>query len=110
VNIRALTGFLDPGWPLDPKRLAAAAACLANARQALGEAGYTVQTLRLATPPPQEKAAPPEVIAFASGLSFWGSSWLRSSASLPLLTTPICRERTSAADIFRWRLFLFWYG
>ena len=58
MNIRALTGFLDPGWPLDPKRLAAAAACLTSARQALSEAGYTVQTLRLATPPPQEMSRP----------------------------------------------------
>jgi len=58
MNIRALTGFLDPGWPLDAKRIAAVAACLANAREALGEAGYAVQSLRLATPPPREMSRP----------------------------------------------------
>lgn len=54
MNIRALTGFLDPGWPLDPRRIGALAACMKTARAALQEAGYPVQSLRLATPPPAE--------------------------------------------------------
>jgi uncharacterized protein (UPF0210 family) len=58
VKIRALTGFLDPGWPLEPQAIAAAAACLKEVRQALSDAGYEVQTLRLATPPPREMDRP----------------------------------------------------
>jgi uncharacterized protein (UPF0210 family) len=54
VNIRALTGFLDPGWPLEPRRVVEMANLLARLRQALGDTGYEVQTLRLATPPPSE--------------------------------------------------------
>lgn len=61
MNIRALTGFLDPGWPLEPRLIASMAKGLKAAREALGAAGYTVQTLRLATPPPAEmsKRVPP---------------------------------------------------
>jgi uncharacterized protein (UPF0210 family) len=54
MNIRALTGFVDPGWPLEPRRIAEMAACLHAARTRLEEGGYPVQTLRLATPPPSE--------------------------------------------------------
>jgi uncharacterized protein (UPF0210 family) len=54
MNIRALTGFLDPGWPLEPRLIASMANGLKTAREALGEAGYMVQSLRLATPPPAE--------------------------------------------------------
>ena len=25
MNVRALTGFLDPGWPIDPRRVASLA-------------------------------------------------------------------------------------
>jgi uncharacterized protein (UPF0210 family) len=58
MKLRALTGFLDPGWPLEPQAIAAAALCLKEVRQALNEAGYEVQTLRLATPPPSEMDRP----------------------------------------------------
>lgn len=58
MNIRALTGFLDPGWPLDPRRIASLAASLRACRDALAGVGYTVQSLRLATPPPAEMARP----------------------------------------------------
>jgi uncharacterized protein (UPF0210 family) len=54
MNIRALTGFLDPGWPLRPERLAHIAENLNSVKEGLHAAGYTVQTLRLATPPPME--------------------------------------------------------
>jgi uncharacterized protein (UPF0210 family) len=61
MKVRAVTGFLDPGWPLVPERIASLAECLAAIRQALGEAGYETQTLRLATPPPSriDKPVPP---------------------------------------------------
>ena len=58
MNIRALTGFLDPGWPLDPRRIGELAACMKTAQAALQEAGYPVQSLRLATPPPAEMDRP----------------------------------------------------
>jgi hypothetical protein len=59
--VRAITGFLDPGWPLQPERIASLAGGLGAVRSALNEAGYEVQTLRLATPPPSEmnKPVPP---------------------------------------------------
>jgi uncharacterized protein (UPF0210 family) len=61
MNIRALTGFLDPGWPLEPRLIASMATGLKAARDGLAQAGYMVQTLRLATPPPAEmtKRVPP---------------------------------------------------
>ena len=58
MKIRALTGFVDPGWPLKPKRIADITACLLACRDDLQEAGYQVQTLRLATPPPAEMTHP----------------------------------------------------
>lgn len=58
MNVRALTGFLDPGWPIDPRRVASLAGTLQAARNALQDAGYTVQTLRIATPPPSEMERP----------------------------------------------------
>lgn len=71
MNIRALTGFLDPGWPLEPRLIASMATGLKAARDALGEAGYMVQTLRLATPPPAEmtkRVAPAERVDLAGQL------------------------------------------
>ncbi|OGO14803.1 MAG: hypothetical protein A2Z14_06135 [Chloroflexi bacterium RBG_16_48_8] len=54
MKIRAITGFLDPGWPIEPDRLGHIADCLKHVRENLSEAGYEVQTLRLATPPLSE--------------------------------------------------------
>jgi uncharacterized protein (UPF0210 family) len=51
MNIRSITYFLDPGWPLDRQVLQAAGEFIAAARPALEEAGYPVQTTRLATIP-----------------------------------------------------------
>ena len=61
MKVRAITGFLDPGWPLVPARIAALADCLEAIRDAIGAAGYETQTLRLATPPPSQidKPVPP---------------------------------------------------
>ena len=58
MNVRALTGFLDPGWPIDPRRIGLLAEALHSARKALQDAGYVVQTLRVATPPPSEMERP----------------------------------------------------
>lgn len=51
MKIRSITCFTNPGWPLQPHRLEAAAKLVAAARSALTAAGYEVQTTRLATVP-----------------------------------------------------------
>jgi uncharacterized protein (UPF0210 family) len=56
--VRSLTGFVDPGWPVEPERLDSLTTSLNQARQALQDANYEVQTLRLATPPPSEMGHP----------------------------------------------------
>jgi len=58
MQIRAITGFLDPGWPLDTAAIARTAQALQAMAGQLRDAGYVVQTLRLATPPPTEMASP----------------------------------------------------
>jgi hypothetical protein len=51
MKIRSITGFMDPGWPPDAARLDTVAATVADARTAYAQAGYEVQTTRLATTP-----------------------------------------------------------
>jgi uncharacterized protein (UPF0210 family) len=58
MQIRAVTGFVDPGWPVEPDRIQKLASVLKSCRQTLVDAGYEVQTLRLATPPPTEMTTP----------------------------------------------------
>ncbi len=82
MQVRAITAFLDPGWPLDAASIQRAARSLVRISRALQDLGYTVQTLRLATPPPAEMASPVppqelvimaqqlEAEAFANGLDF----------------------------------------
>ena len=54
MKVRSVTGFLDPGWPIEPDRIEALAACMQAIREALNEADYEVQEIRMATPPPSE--------------------------------------------------------
>jgi uncharacterized protein len=49
MKIRSITYFLDPGWPIDEKKLRVAGEFLAEAKAAFDAAGYEVQTVRLAT-------------------------------------------------------------
>jgi uncharacterized protein (UPF0210 family) len=58
MKIRALTGFLDPGFPVDTKRIKNIASCLQTCKEILQDSGYEVQTLRIATPPPAEMEEP----------------------------------------------------
>ena len=51
MNIRTITCFVDPGYPVDDERLAAAGQAAASVRAALQADGYTVQTVRLASLP-----------------------------------------------------------
>lgn len=62
MKIRALTGFLDPGWPLDREGVADVAGGLAAVKMSLERVGQVVQTLRIATPPcsEMEKPVPPQ--------------------------------------------------
>ncbi len=51
MKIRSITYFIHPGWPLDERKLRAAASALNDARQSYEEAGFEVQTTRLACTP-----------------------------------------------------------
>ena len=51
MNIRSITYFCNPGWPLDFEALRQGGDFLAAARLAFEAAGYPVQTARLATVP-----------------------------------------------------------
>lgn len=58
MNVRAITAFIEPGWPVEPERVEAAGNAMESIRSALEAAGYPVQTTRLATPPPSEGNQP----------------------------------------------------
>lgn len=51
MKIRSITYFIHPGRPLDERKLRAAGSALAYARQTYEEAGFEVQTTRLACTP-----------------------------------------------------------
>ena len=51
MKIRSITYFCNPRWPLDLKKLRAAGDFLAEAKAAFEQAGYEVQSVRLATTP-----------------------------------------------------------
>jgi len=50
MKIRSITYFFNPGWPLDESKFGMADDFLCSARAAYQDAGYEVQTTRLATP------------------------------------------------------------
>jgi uncharacterized protein (UPF0210 family) len=49
MNIRSITVFLNPGWPVDREALKAAGRFVEAAKRGYEEEGYTVQTTRLAS-------------------------------------------------------------
>jgi len=51
MNIRTVTTFCDPGFPVSSDVVAEAGEAAGAVKRALVEAGYNVQTTRLATPP-----------------------------------------------------------
>lgn len=51
MKIRSITYFCNPGWPLDEKKLRLAGTFLSEASTAFEQAGYEVQSTRLATVP-----------------------------------------------------------
>lgn len=58
MKIRAVTGFLDPGWPISSDRIGTVASVLDRIKEGLNELDYEVQTTRIATPPPSEMSHP----------------------------------------------------
>ncbi len=58
MKIRAITGFLDPGWPIKSDRIKSIASVLDSIKEGLSELDYEVQTVRIATPPPSEMTNP----------------------------------------------------
>lgn len=48
MKIRSITFFLNPGWPLDERKLREAGSALTFAKKSYEEAGFEVQTTRLA--------------------------------------------------------------
>jgi uncharacterized protein (UPF0210 family) len=71
MKIRSITYFLDPGWPLDYDVLKQAGDLIASARPAFEQAGYPVETSRLATFSFARRVPsldPDEVVAFAQAL------------------------------------------
>jgi len=51
MNIRTITCFINPGWPLDVGAIQKAGGFLRTAREAVTATGYNVQSVRLATLP-----------------------------------------------------------
>jgi uncharacterized protein (UPF0210 family) len=51
MRIRSVTGFVNPGSPLQTKRVAEIGALLTRVKDGIQQAGYEVHTLRMATPP-----------------------------------------------------------
>ncbi|MBI3361385.1 MAG: DUF711 family protein, partial [Chloroflexi bacterium] len=51
MNIRTITYFANPSFPVSAERLAAAGRATSEVKWALEDNGYTVQTVRLAGPP-----------------------------------------------------------
>ncbi len=51
MKIRSITYFLHPNWPINELKLQKAGVFARHAAEAFSQAGITVQTVRLATPP-----------------------------------------------------------
>ena len=58
MKIRSITCFLDPSWPLDIQAVAQIGTVAARAVAEFQQAGYEVQTTRMATPPFPTPATP----------------------------------------------------
>lgn len=91
MKIRAVTAFVPLTWPIDEGTIAAVGRFLRLTRQALTDAGYEVQTLRLATSPFLDIVADPEPashLAFAQALeSLAGQHSIEYVSIGPVITT-----------------------
>jgi len=71
MKIRAITGFLNPSWPIQQDILKSLAASLQACKRGIEAIGYEVQTLRIATPPPSRQDHPipsAQLVAYARAL------------------------------------------
>lgn len=70
MQIRSITYFINPGWPVNELKLQKAGIFARHASEAFSKAGFPVQTTRMATPPfisflsPEDYATAPQKIAF----------------------------------------------
>jgi len=62
MRIRSITCFVHPRWPISENILQKAGIFARHAKSAFENAGYQVQTLRLATPPFPEFLAPENIL------------------------------------------------
>jgi uncharacterized protein (UPF0210 family) len=110
MKIRSITYFLDPGWPLDHDALKQASELIASARPAFEQAGYPVQSTRLATFSFARRVPsldPDEVVAFAQALEetarSLGFEYVSIGPALPLLPASyqvIPRVLASTQNVF----------
>ncbi len=68
MKIRSITYFLNPGWPIQTQRINEAATFIHAARIALTEAGFEVQSTRLATVPFCDLVTPTQSVQLAQTL------------------------------------------
>lgn len=68
MEIRSITYFFNPGWPLWPAELKLAGQFIRNARQAFTNAGFIVQSTRLATVPYPTLVPPAKTVQLAQSL------------------------------------------
>ncbi len=61
MKIRSITAFIPLTWPFDEGSIASVGRFLTDARLRLSDAGYEVQTVRLATPPFLDVVGDPDI-------------------------------------------------
>lgn len=90
MKIRSITFFTNPGWPLDKKIIQQAVNFAAKARPVFENAGFEVQTVRIATSPFPDllpDCKPQTVIDFAQALETellpWGFDYIAIGPALP---------------------------
>ncbi|MBW6466471.1 MAG: DUF711 family protein [Brevefilum sp.] len=74
MRIRSITCFIHPRWPLSELVLQKAGIFAQHAKQAFETAGYTVQTLRMATPPFAEFLVPEDYAHAATRIEVFAHS------------------------------------
>jgi uncharacterized protein (UPF0210 family) len=68
MRIRSITYFLNPGWPVNSSLIDDAGKIVHSARSALVEAGFIVQSTRLATTPFSDLVSPGQAVEFSAKL------------------------------------------
>ncbi len=94
MKIRTITAFIPLTWPFDKGSIAGAARFLTDARLRFSEAGFSVESLCLATPPFLDVVGYPDttlLIEFAQTLEYLADQYHIDSVSIgPVIaTTPL---------------------